>query len=322
MKFSFYKFVMFALIGLLAFAPALTVSAQDCPPGISADDCKLMTDAMGMNASKLSSFAMDFTVNASVKGVEGGDITLQVSGSGGIDTSKVDMTAEDPMTALAGLIFSIMMDAKASGGGMDQAGSVEIRIVDGNAYGKGFDGTDTWQKVSAEELFSQLGAMSGDMSGGMGDIGGLLGNLDNPALAGLLGAVVTTYSATDGPNIDGSTRAITASTDLKPLLTALADPQIAEALSQVIPQDDPNVAQIGSLLPLLGALFSEAKIDSTTYYGTDGTFRGFKLSASLVVDGQMAAMLTGSPTNIDVKLELDVRLTKLGEPFTVEAPIE
>ncbi len=318
MKFSFYKFVMFALIGLLAFVPALTVSAQDCPTGISADDCKLMADAMGMNASKLSSFAMDFTVNALVKGVEGGDITLEVSGSGGIDTSKVDMTAENVTAALAGLISRVAMDAKASGGGMDQAGSVEIRIVDGNAYGKGFDGTDTWRKVSAEELFSQLGALSG----GMGDIGGLLGNLDNPALAGLFGATVTTYSATDGPNIDGSTRAITASTDLKPVLQALADPQIAEALSQIIPQDDPSVAQIGGMLPLLGALFSEAKIDSTTYYGTDGTFRGFKLSVSLVVDGQMAAMLTGSPTNIDVKLDLDVRLTKLGEPFTVEAPIQ
>jgi hypothetical protein len=35
----------------------------------------------------------------------------------------------------------------------------------------------------------------------------------------------------------------------------------------------------------------------------------------------MAAMLTGSPNNIEVRFKLDVRLTKLGEPYTVEAPI-
>lgn len=323
MKVSFYKFVMLALVGLLMFAPALSVSAQDCPPGIGASDCALIAAATGENAGKLASFAMEFTVDALIRGVEGGDVTLKVNGSGGIDTSKLNPLAADPTEALAGLVFSTLMDASLAGGGQTQSGSVEIRIVDGRAFARGLDGTDTWQEVPADELFGQLGFSGdgGDM-GNLGDLGGLLGSLDNPALSGLFGAIQTVYTAANGPTVDGvSTRAITATTDLKPFLQALADPAISEALSQVIPQDNPNVAQLGAFLPLLGALFNEAKIVATQYYGTDGTFRGLKLELALVVDGQMAAMLTGSPNNIEVRFALDVRLSKLGEPFTVEVPI-
>jgi len=319
MKVSFYKFMLLALIGLLAFVPALTISAQDCPPGIGASDCALIAAATGENAEKLSSFVMDFTVDATIKGLDASDLVLSVKGNGGLDLSKVDMTATDPAQALAGLVFKMAMDASLSGPS-SQSGSVEIRIVDGAAYAKGLDGTDTWQKVPSEELFGQLG-LGGTGGDAGGDLGGLLGSLTDPSLGGLFGTIQTVYSAADGPTIEVSTRAITATTDLKPFLQALADPNISETLSQIIPQDDPNVAQLGSFLPLLGLLFSEAKITSTNYYGTDGTFRGFNATLDLVVDGQMAAMLTGSPNNIEVRFKLDVRLTKLGEPYTVEAPI-
>ncbi|MFQ3535402.1 MAG: hypothetical protein SNJ58_05955 [Aggregatilineales bacterium] len=320
MKVSFYKSIVLALISLLLLTPALTVSAQDCPPGIGASDCALIASATGENAGKLASFVMDFTVDAVIKGVEGGDVMLAVKGSGGIDISKLNLMASDPVEALAGLVFRAAMDASLKGGGQEQSGTVEIRIVDGQVYFKGFDGTDTWQQQPADDLFSQLGL--GDTGGSdMGDLGGLLGNLGNPALSGLFGAIQTVYTASDGPTIEVSTRAIVATTDLKPLLQALADPTISDALSQIIPQDDPNVAQIGSLLPLLSALFKEAKIVATQYYGTDGTFRGLKFELSLVVDGMMASMLTNTPNDIEVQFALDVRLSKLGEPYTVEVPI-
>lgn len=319
MKGSFYKLVMLTLIGLLAFAPALTVSAQDCPPGIGASDCALIAAASGENAAQLTSFEMQFTVDGVIKGVEGGNVTLKVDGSGGIDISKLNPMATDPAEALAGLVFGVMMDAALSGGGESQSGTVEFRIVDGRAFARGLDGTDKWQEVPTEELFAQLS--SGD-AGDAGDLGGLLGSLNDPSLAGLLGAIQTVYTAVDGPSIDGvSTRAIVATTDLKPLLQALADPNISEALSQVIPQDDPNVVLLGSLLPLLGSIFSEAKVINTQYYGTDGTFRGFKLEVTLVVDAMMASMLLNLNNAIELQLSLDVRLSKLGEPYTVEAPI-
>lgn len=320
MKVSFYKFVTLALIGLVALIPALGVSAQGCPPGIGASDCALIAAATGENASKLASFAMDFTVDAVIKGLEGGDVTLKVNGSGGIDTSKVNPMAADPAEALAGLVFSTLMDASLSAGGQTQSGNVEIRIVDGRAFVRGIDDTNNWIEVPSDELFEQLGTIY-DNARDMGDLGGLLGSLDDPGLSGLF-SVQTVYTAADGPTVDGiSTRAITATIDLKPFLQALADPAVSEALSQIIPQDDPNVAQLGSFLPLLGALFKEAKIVDTQYYGTDGTFRGLKLELSLIVDGRMAAMLTGSPSDIEVRFALDVRLSKLGEPFTVEVPI-
>jgi hypothetical protein len=143
MKVSFYKFMLLALIGLLAFVPALTISAQDCPPGIGASDCALIAAATGENVGKLGAFVMDFTVDATIKGVEASDIVLSVKGNGGIDLSKVDMTATDPAQALAGLVFGLAMDASLSGPS-SQSGSVEFRIVDGVAYAKGLDGTDNW----------------------------------------------------------------------------------------------------------------------------------------------------------------------------------
>jgi hypothetical protein len=324
MKVSFYKFVTLILIGLVALIPALGVSAQGCPPGIGASDCALIAAATGENAGKLTSFAMDFTVDALIKGVEGGDVTLKVNGSGGIDISKVNPMEADGAEALAALVFSAAMDASLSAGGQTQSGNVEIRIVDGRTFVRGLDDTNNWIEMPSDVLFEQLVTIYDDARdmGDMGDLGGLLGSLNDPALSGFFGALQTVYTAADGPTVDGiSTRAITATIDLKPFLQALADPAISEALTQIIPQDDPNVAQLGSFLPLLGALFKEAKIVDTQYYGIDGTFRGFKLELSLIVDGQMAAMLTGSPTNIEVRFALDVRLSKLGEPFTVEVPI-
>lgn len=316
MKISIHKFVLLALVALLAFVPAMTASAQDCPPGIGASDCALIAAATGENAAKLTSFVMDFTVDATIKGVSDDDFVLTVKGNGGIDLSKVDMTATDPTQALAGLVFGLAMDASLSGP-ESQSGAVELRIIDGTAYLKNPDGT--WVQVPSEQLLGQLN-LGGNTGGMDGDFGGLLGNLNDPNLSNLFGAIQPVYSAEDGPSIEVSTRAIITSVDLKPFLQALADPNISEALSQIIPQDDPNVAQIGSFLPLLGALFSEAKVVNTAYYGTDGTFRGFKLTLDLLVDGQMAAMLTGSPNNIEVRFALDVRLSKLGEPYTVEVP--
>lgn len=319
MRVSFYKFVTLALIGLLALVPALTVSAQDCPPGIGASDCALIAAATGENAAKLTSFVMDFTVDAEASGLQEGNFSLTVKGSGGIDLSKVDPSVTDINEVLPSLIFSVIMDASLTSGTENQSGTVEVRVVDGRVFLRGFDGTDAWQEVPLEMLSGQLGAFGGSSD----DLGGLLGNLNNPALADLFGAIQTVYSASDGPTIDGvRTRAITATTDLKPFLQALADPNISEALSQIIPQDDPNTAQLGSFLPLLGAIFEELNVVATQYYGTDGTFRGLKLELNLGVDGQMAAMLTGAPNDISVQFTLDVRLSKLGEPYTVEVPIQ
>jgi len=266
---------------------------------------------------------MEFTADATIKGLGESDLALRVKGDGGLDLSGVDLMALDPLQALAGLALRVAMDASLSGP-TSQSGSVEIRIVDGAIYFKGLDGTNAWQKVSPGQL--SLGGLGGDMGGNIGgniggDLSGLLGNLTDPRLSRLASKIQTVYSAANGPTIEVSTRAITATTDLKPFLQALADPNIAEVLSQIIPQDDPNVAQLGNFLPLLGALFSKAKVASTNYYGTDGTFRGFNVALDLVVEGQTAAMLTGSPEDIEVRFKLDVRLTKLGEPYTVEAPI-
>ncbi|PJF36101.1 MAG: hypothetical protein CUN49_07200 [Candidatus Thermofonsia Clade 1 bacterium] len=324
MKSSFYKLVMLALVGLLAFVPALAVSAQDCPSGISASDCALIASATGENAAKLTSFAMDFTVDAVIKGVEANDVTLSVKGNGGIDISKINPAATDPAEILAGLVLGVAMSGSLKGTTDDQSGEIELRIVNGLSYLRIPEIPDgNWVKIDllssilTQQLSLGLGAAQG---GNMDDIGGLLGNLNNPALAGLFGAIQTVYTASDGPTIEVSTRAITATTDLKPFLQALADPNVSEALSQFLPQDDPDTAQIRSFLPLLGLLFTKATIVSTQYYGTDGTFRGFKLELALAVDGQMAAMLTGSPNNVDVRFTLDVRLSKLGEPYTVEVP--
>lgn len=300
MKVSLYKFAVIAVMAILVFAPALSATAQGCPSGISASDCALITAATGANAAKLSSFAMDFTVNAVAN-----DVALSVKGNGVVDARNLDLSATDMLRQLEKLNLSAVMDVTLVDEEPAQ-GKVEVRVVDGQVYTKGFDGTEEWRKQPLSEVLSALSLQLG------ADPNGLLNLFNDPSLAETF-----VYTASDGPTIDGvQTRAIAATFSLEAFLESLNLPSVPEIPGVPGMPSLPGVPNPSQLFSSLG--LEELLIGATNYYGVDGTFRGFKLEAVLTVgEGSML----GAAGGLELVFELDVRLSKLGEPFTVEAPI-
>ncbi|MDW8300679.1 MAG: hypothetical protein RML95_15210, partial [Anaerolineae bacterium] len=281
------------------------VLAQDCPSTLSAEDCALVA-AASKNVDKLKSFAMDFAVEAAAKGLGTSGFTLSVKGSGGADLSKVDAGSDDIAEVLEKIALRVIMDASLTGDDA-QAGEIEIRIVDGQIYTKS-PGDDEWEVQSVSE-FLEESEFNLELGLNLSDV---LGFSESAGME-MLGAQ---YTATDGPTIDGvKTRAIKASLDLKPFFESLAMPSIPG-----LPMDVPNMPETGNFLSNLAKAFKKVLLSATNYYGVDGTLRGFKLEAAVEADGSALAALTGLSGNIELILTIDVRLSKLGEPYKVEVP--
>lgn len=334
MKFTFRLALLMALVAVIAFAPALNVvRAQDCPPGLSAEDCALLAK-INTPVEMAPSFKIEgFSVNLAVSGAPGGDIALDVTGSGALDASKVDAAAlntGDTTALFKTLIFQLAMNAALKGGGADQAGDLEVRVVGGEVYVKGAMITGgQWFKLPADQL---AGAAGGALPVNPGMAQGLA---QDPAVAGglaqLFAAVPSalTYSSAEGPTVGGkATRAITTSVNLEAIVKGLFAPENREALKGLLgalgagPVDDAQLAQLDQIVVLLEPTLKATKIEFTVYgEPTEGKFAGFALVIETTVDQTLAGLLGGTNA-ISVSVKVDVKVAEMGQPVTVEAPAD
>ncbi|GAB4547071.1 MAG: hypothetical protein OHK0023_07750 [Anaerolineae bacterium] len=322
---KFRNLMLAALAALLLVFPVFSASAQGCPQGLSAEDCTLMEEATaaftGTTAFKMESWSFNLTVS----GLPGTpDTTVEVTGDGVFDSSKVVVDANDPLSFLKGLVLALNMQAKLTGP-QELSGDLELRIVNDTLYAKGEQATQgQWQKVPLDQL---AGAAGGSLPIDPSMLGGMMGMGEGAEGLNALFASATTWAAEDGPTIGGvSTRAISQSIDLSAVVKTLTSPEGLEALKGLMAMtgqqlDDAQLQQLTAFVPMLEPVLKGVTIKGVNYYGTDKTFRGLKLELGLALDQQGAALI-GFPGAVNMQLMLDVRLTDLGQAVTVEAPIE
>ena len=178
---SIIRLGVLVLVALVAFGPIATIHAQgpnNCF-GAPAEDCKLFTTAFeSANTAKFAQgFAMDYKLNAkfNVGGASAQNGSVDVTGTGafGLNTTAMSSGSSDPMSALAGLMFSNVIKASSSDNGKTQEGSIEIRIVNGNVYFMSEQLTQgKWQYVSMSDAFTAAMSMQSSMASS-GSAGGL-----------------------------------------------------------------------------------------------------------------------------------------------------
>lgn len=159
------KSIKHFILGLMLLAVAampLTVAAQDCPDGVTGDDCALLTAAT-QGAAGAESLEFDFDIDIEIGlgffgvniNVNGGNGILLMDGAGNITAAQFDM----PLVDLDLMFFG-------------QAGAASFVLVDDVAYFGMGDSLDalTWRDLPLEQVdnpvftFDQL-----SIYGGIGD---------------------------------------------------------------------------------------------------------------------------------------------------------
>jgi hypothetical protein len=143
-------------------------------------------------------------------------------------------------------------------------------------------------------------------------------------------------TAEDGAEVDGqATRAIKLTIDLQVLLTALTGPEgrpiikellAAQGQTMTDAEIDQQLAQAKAALAMLEPTLKATTLQIGWLVGkTDQKFHGFSLLFDTTVDPTLASMMSGgaggstaAPQPIKINFNLDVKLSKLGEPVTVE----
>jgi len=329
---SIFRFgILAAIVLVTALTPALTTRAQGsyCPTGLSADDCKLLTDA-GAGQSSVKTFVVDYSINLKTTGTPS-DITASITGNGPIDISKIDTTsaATDPTSALKSLVLEdkVAVDVTAAGS-PEQKVNAEIRIVGGVAYfmSDNMNG-GKWYKA--------------DMSKGMGSMSSAAMNPAQiaktfdpktlAALTSLFGTAITGASA-DGPTIDGvATKQITINLDAEAFVKALGTPDAATAIMALAASQGQTVTadqiaqgqkQMTQFVTLLDPTLKATKIAFVVAVDPAAKqYREFKLTFSTTVDAQTAALFgggSGAAKAITVDFSFDAKLSGLNAPVKVD----
>ncbi|CAG0954011.1 hypothetical protein ANRL4_00257 [Anaerolineae bacterium] len=312
------RYALLLAVMTLAFAPVFTTNAQGCPEGLSADDCALL-DAAGK--ANVTSFTIDaYTVKLNVKGIPGSEMSADISGTGGMDLSK--MASFDPAKlaeSLKDAVIALTADVKATQAGTEQASGLEVRIVEGVVYVKVSQMGDKWYKADLAAVLANSSSAGIDM-GTFEGLAGSTGMMDG--LGNIPGLI--TGSAADGEDIAGvKTRAITINVNLGAFVSALSDPTASAGLLEVLkqaglPVDDSMLQQLTMVAAMLKPVFDNTKISLTQYIGTETKMlHGFDVNVSVKLDATSAAML-GAPSPVDFEFAFTIRMSKLGEGFTVE----
>lgn len=343
MKSLFRGGILLAIVALIAFTPALTTRAQGAPCyGLADADCKLLQEASDpANSAKLTSFVMDYNVTLKVVGTGTSDIDLNVTGTGpfSVDASKVSGASSDPTAALSALTMANTINASLTSDGKTEKGTFEFRIVGGYLYFKGDMATQNqWQSIA---LGKALGALMSNpqftemMSGAMG---GGTGSSSNPAAAFMNDPEVM-KALTNLPNIPGFIKAerkadvdiggeksaqfvvnfdllaLVKSKDFAPVLKAAL-----KSSQQGAEVDDKQVQQV---IAIAQTVLKDTKFSFTQFVGTkDKLPHGIAIDFTMKIDETTAALLGAGSSDgakaLDFGFHFDVKLTKIGQPVTVE----
>jgi hypothetical protein len=299
--------VVAMLVALLTMA-ASAVNAQDTCFGLAADDCTAIGEASA-NTAAASSFHQSFTLDFSITGIPGGDVTLNVTGEGPVAGSD---------SAAFPLNFSTDVTVAATTPDGDQNITLALRAIDGILYiqdpaSEQWAGMDIAQAMSNPQV---LGlpidpAQLADPAGAMG--------LDAEALGASLPSLMA-LAETPGfltYTRDGDTYTFTA--DIGLLLKAPEYSAAATSLGEAF-SGNPQTAQFASMLPLLPMVLNEGKIVVTQVVDPElNAVTGLGLDITGVVNSAMAGG-DASAAPINLNFSLAIELSQLDGEFTFEVP--
>ncbi|MCC7450048.1 MAG: hypothetical protein IT324_21705 [Anaerolineae bacterium] len=339
--------ILVAIVALIALTPALTSRAQGDQRcfGLAAADCELWHSGNdSANAAKYSSFVMDYNITFTLAGTGTNDVDFKVTGTGpfSVDESKISGASSDPTAALTALTMANTLTASLNASGQSQMGTFEFRIVGGNLYFKGDQATQNkWMFISLGKALSSAmsnpaitDALSGAMGGGTGT-----GSSSNPATA-IMNDPEVMAAIAKIPDIPGFIK-VERQADLSigdekvaqfvmnfDILTLIKSKEFAPVLkaglkssNQGAEVDDKQVQQI---VAIAQTVLKDTKFSITQWVGTtDKLSHGLGIDFTMKVDENTAALMNSSSSGaakpVDINFHFDVKLTKIGQPVTVEA---
>lgn len=316
------------LLGLVpsAFAQGVDLNCL----GLSADDCKIVTDATA-NTANVRSFTQAFTFELNVSGMETLDPTaeplaLKASGSGPFVLDPAAASME------SGVAMALDITGEANG----DSGTFSMIIVDGVMYFKD-SSSDQWMGIKLEDAMGQAGALTGGLVPGMG--GSDSGTEVDPAAAqaamGAMSALATfdpfaidgfaNQSRQSDAELDGQTMyAFQHTFNLDALFKSAEFQKLLTDLGQVAAQADQSAAQIAMMLPMISQL-ATGEIAFTRWIGADDGFaHRIVLSADLNID--LNAMMGASGSSgqqmppINLQFSLSVDMTNINDTAAPTAP--
>jgi hypothetical protein len=335
---SIIRFAALLALALTALFPAMSVAvnaqATSCY-GLADADCKLLQDAGSTeSAAKLSSFVMDYSIKATIKGTGAADGDLNITGSGpfSIDPAVMaDLKANagkqmDPaamVKAISAITFGNVIKLESTIPTVTP-GSFELRLVGGNLYFMGDKSTQgKWMVLNLAQQMTAMGSSMGSMMGGSAAAANPMMNpkiqADFEALAKVPGVLKT--EATDGPSVDGqATRKLSYSLDFAALFAAPEFKALVTDLSASSGQSM-DTAQLDQTIQMGQVILKDTKFQVNYLVGSgDKLFHGFGLTIAVKLDPQYAALVTNNSDakELDVNVDLNVQLSKIGQPVKVD----
>ena len=300
---TFRLSIAFLLLAiLLAVVPAAL--AQDETFGLSEADYQTWV-AANANLGTLQSAGYDFTATFAVSGIEGSDVSADLSGTG------VFSGGDNPM-------FQLALSGTISQGDETEDISVEVRVVNGIVYindGSGWQGSSLDAAMAAfGEGFAQGSGMpvnpadfaSGDLSAltgmeGMGDAMAALGDLQPSEF----------ISLTRSDDVEGQA-VFTLDFDLGGLL---ASPAIAPLLAGAMAGDTGEMteAQLQQMGAMMGMMFGDASISFSEHVNASNQI------VQLIFNLGLPLVNMFGP-GAGISFNFDVSLSNINGPVVVEAP--
>ena len=327
MKSRIITFLM-AIILIVSILPV--ASAQDTCFNLAAADCEALDSAMLNTTANLSSFFQEFSIDFSLTGLEaldmGGDITLNVTGSGPF---AIDFASGGEFPIAMEMTMNASFDDGSDGG---DSGSVSFVVLGDNFYLQDPD-SGAWEfapiNTVLEDLGSELGVSPEDlMSGNIdpADFGLDLSGLDAIDPAAMEG--LANVTAIPGfINFERLGDESMMGQNMSPYsltfdLTALfASAEFQSVLNETLGafSSDPTIGSVAPMIPMLMEGMA-GQVNVSQFVGADDNMI-HRLTFSTDFSMDMGALF-GAPDMEPIAMDLDfaVNISEYGSTFNIVAP--
>lgn len=295
--------VLFTVLALvLALVPG--AFAQDGTFGLGEADFALFS-AANANSASATSFTYEFALDLAVTGIEDGEATATINGSGA-------MSSED------GIAFSLVTEGTAVSNGEETPTNVEIRVIGDMLYVNTGEG---WQGAKLEDVASIAGGAAGlpispedMMSGDMSDLGPM-----GDMMGGLAGFDPSGYISIERLDDADGLAHFSASLDVAGLL---ASDELSVILGMAVggamgSGDEMTAEEAGQMGQMLGMMFGDASVTLDQYVNVDTEMvERAVLSINFPLEN-----LVGEP-GAGIMLTFDIQLSAFGEAVSIEVPAD
>lgn len=303
---------MLLLVPLVLLTTVSFAFAQGSTFGLSSQDFDFFNQALTANTT-LTSFQFEYTLDFAVTGVDTGDISVNLQGTGAYDANGASPALQLALLGTANAPNATPVDA-------------EIRLIDDILYVTALD-PSTGERSPWEGM--SLGDLAGDVAGetplaGLGPQGDV--SLDTTELSPELASALAAFDPSDFISIsrladeavNGDSAAhYSISVSLSDLGSSAAFTQVLSAAMSAADPASVDAASMQSIGPMMAMLFADSSVQADLYYGTaDQLLR----RVALVLDVPLNGAALGMPQSVSFSLNLDITLTDHNQPQTIVVP--